>query len=66
MSEDGVGIARSDVDPLYAVQMPALAVRFGYGGLLIPGLVVAKSVKLRYARLPGVVAANVILGYGGL
>ena len=56
-------MARPDVGPLYVVQMLALAVKFGYGGLIIPGLVVAENVKLGYGGLPGVVAANVLLGY---
>lgn len=55
-------MARPDVGPLYVVQMLALAVRF----LIIPGLVVAENVKLGYGGLPGVVAASVILVYGGL
>lgn len=59
-------MARPDVGPLYVVQMLALAVRFGYGGLIIPGLVVAENVKLEYGGLPGVIAATVLLGYGGL
>ena len=59
-------MGRPDVGLLYVVQMLVLAVRFWYGGLIIPGLVVAENVKLEYGGLPGVVAATVLLGYGRL
>lgn len=61
----GVGLARPDIGPLYGVQMLALAVKFGYGELIIPGLVVTDNVKLGYGRLPDVVTTNLLLGYGG-
>lgn len=56
-------MARPDVGPLYIVQMLALAVKFGYRELIIPGFVIAENIKLGYGGLPGVVVANVLLGY---
>lgn len=59
-------MAHPDVEPLYVVQMLALAIKLGYGELIIPGLVVAENVKLGYKELLNIVTANVLLGYGGL
>lgn len=54
------------MESLYIVQILALVVRFGYGRLIIPSLVVAENVKLEYGELLGVIAAIVLLRYRGL
>lgn len=56
-------MACPDVRSLYVVQILALTIKFGYGRLIISGLVVAENIKLGYGRLPDVVAANILLEY---